>query len=132
GADDRREDAPAQSGGADDRREDAPAQSGGADDRREDAPAQSGGADEGVPATENVKTGAQLREGCADAVTRMTEMARDEFDSWKVVVVPGPNLDTRFALTAWTRLDKFEDFDEERVRRFIKAYRNKGPEATAE
>ncbi|MDZ4284195.1 MAG: DUF3105 domain-containing protein [Patescibacteria group bacterium] len=62
----------------------------------------------------------------------MTEMARDEFDSWKVVVVPGPDLDTRFALTAWTRLDKFEDFDEERVRRFIKAYRNKGPEATAE
>jgi hypothetical protein len=30
---------------------------------------------------------------------------------------------TRIALTAWTRLDGFEEFDEKRIVRFIDAYR---------
>jgi hypothetical protein len=29
---------------------------------------------------------------------------------------------TRIALTAWTRLDAFDTFDEGRINRFIKAY----------
>jgi hypothetical protein len=29
----------------------------------------------------------------------------------------------RIALTAWTRIDAFEEFDEARVRRFIDRYR---------
>ena len=30
---------------------------------------------------------------------------------------------TRIALTAWTRLDTFDEFDENRIVRFIDAYR---------
>jgi len=40
-----------------------------------------------------------------------------------VILVPYPGLDRCIALTAWTRIDKFDQFDERRVARFIDAYR---------
>lgn len=71
-------------------------------------------------------------QGCKDERGTLKKMVEEEFKSWKVVLMPRPKMETRFALTAWTRLDTFNDFDEARVRRFIKAFRNRGPEATAE
>jgi hypothetical protein len=41
----------------------------------------------------------------------------------RVVLAPYPGLDRCIALTAWTRIDKFEELDERRVIRFIDAYR---------
>jgi hypothetical protein len=32
-------------------------------------------------------------------------------------------MQSRIALTAWTRLDRLEEFDERRIVRFIEAYR---------
>ncbi|QQG45141.1 MAG: DUF3105 domain-containing protein [Candidatus Sungiibacteriota bacterium] len=48
----------------------------------------------------------------------------------KIIVEPRSKNDLDIALVAWNRLDKFNasDFSEERVDRFIKAFRNKGPE----
>jgi hypothetical protein len=40
-----------------------------------------------------------------------------------VVLAPYPTMKHRIALTAWTRIDTFEEFDEGRVRRFIDRYR---------
>jgi len=40
-----------------------------------------------------------------------------------VILAPYPGMKTRFALTAWTRLEQFDDLDEKRVGRFIDAYR---------
>ena len=40
-----------------------------------------------------------------------------------VILAPYPGLDRCIALTAWTRIDKFDRFDERRVARFIDAYR---------
>lgn len=55
-------------------------------------------------------------------------------DSWKLILIPRPNLDTDFALTAWGRIDKFntKDASMERVNNFIDAFRNRGPEQTME
>ena len=50
----------------------------------------------------------------------------------KLIVVPREDLDTNYALTAWTRLDKFNDFDKKRIEQFIDAYKNQGPERTME
>lgn len=50
----------------------------------------------------------------------------------KLIVAPRTNLDTAFALTAWTYLDKFNDFDTQRIERFIDAHRDQGPERTKE
>jgi len=48
----------------------------------------------------------------------------------KIIVAPRSANDTDIALAAWSRLDKFSvaEYSDDRVERFIKAYRNKGPE----
>lgn len=48
----------------------------------------------------------------------------------KVIVTPRSKNDSDIALAAWNRLDKFSvsEYSEERVEKFIKAFRNKGPE----
>jgi Protein of unknown function (DUF3105) len=40
-----------------------------------------------------------------------------------VILAPYPTMKTRIALTAWTRLDRFDELDEKRIVRFIEAYR---------
>lgn len=50
----------------------------------------------------------------------------------KLIVVPRENLDTNFALTAWTYVDKFDEFDGSRIEKFIDAHRDMGPERTME
>ena len=40
-----------------------------------------------------------------------------------VILAPYPGMKSRIALTAWTRLDRFEELDEPRVLRFIETYR---------
>ena len=75
---------------------------------------------------------AEIDKGCLDFVNKLKE--RVEKDSWKLILVPRPNLDTNFALTAWTRIDKFnmEEASMERVNNFIDSLRNHGPEQTME
>lgn len=40
-----------------------------------------------------------------------------------VILAPYPGLRSKIALTAWTRIDTFDELDERRVVRFIEAYR---------
>ena len=41
----------------------------------------------------------------------------------QVILAPYPGMASRIALTAWTRLDRLEQFDEKRITRFIDSYR---------
>lgn len=50
----------------------------------------------------------------------------------KLIVVPRSNLETNFALTAWGYLDKFDQFDEGRIVKFIDVHIEQGPEKTME
>ena len=58
---------------------------------------------------------------CPDLVARLTEIVR-RYDT-QVILAPYPGMRTRIALTAWTRLDALDDFDEARIVRFIRTYR---------
>ena len=58
---------------------------------------------------------------CPDLVAKLTELVR-RYET-QVILAPYPGMRTRIALTAWTRLDAFDDFDEARIVRFIRAYR---------
>ncbi|MCH8309882.1 MAG: DUF3105 domain-containing protein [Chloroflexi bacterium] len=51
----------------------------------------------------------------------------------KVILNPYPDMDTKIALTAWTFIDKFDDFDEERISDFIGSHESSpnAPEAAA-
>lgn len=46
----------------------------------------------------------------------------------KVILTPRAANDSIIALAAWGRLDKFDYFDEARIVKFIKAFKDKGPE----
>lgn len=70
-------------------------------------------------------------DGCKTLVKQLTELANKK-KLWKLIVVPRPNLDTTIALTAWTYLDTFDQFDEKRITRFIDYHRDQGPEKTME
>ncbi|HSN77952.1 MAG TPA: DUF3105 domain-containing protein [Anaerolineae bacterium] len=60
-------------------------------------------------------------DGCPDLVAQLTELVKP-YDHG-VVLAPYPDMESRIALTAWTRIDTFDDFDPERIESFIKAYR---------
>lgn len=56
---------------------------------------------------------------CDELVKNLTRVVRD-YD--KIILAPYPGMDRVIALTAWGRIDKFDSFDEDRIRRFIEAY----------
>ena len=58
---------------------------------------------------------------CPELVDKLRTIVRG-YDK-HVIVAPYPGMKSRIALTAWTRLDRFEEFDEKRIVRFIEAYR---------
>ena len=60
-------------------------------------------------------------DGCPDLVGKLRAVVSGY--EHQVILAPYPGMKTRLALTAWTRLDAFDDFDERRVRGFITAYR---------
>jgi len=58
---------------------------------------------------------------CPELVAKLRDIVR-RYDK-QVLLAPYPGMKSRIALTAWTRLDRFEEFDEKRIVRFIEAYR---------
>ena len=80
-----------------------------------------------------IATGSAMNEsdGCKILVKNLTELANKK-KLWKLIIVPRPQLDTTIALTAWTYLDTFDQFDEKRITRFIDYHRDQGPEKTME
>jgi hypothetical protein len=58
---------------------------------------------------------------CPDLVADLTRVVQ-RYDR-QVILAPYPDMKTRIALTAWTRLETLDSFDEKRIRRFIEAYR---------
>ncbi len=69
-------------------------------------------------------------DGCDDLVEQLSGIVSGVTE---IVMSPFPGLDTRIALTAWTYIDKFDEFDEDRVRTFIGDHLNSpvAPEYTA-
>jgi len=58
---------------------------------------------------------------CPELVEKLRNIVR-KYDK-QVILAPYPTMKSRLALTAWTRLEKFDEFDEKRIVRFIDAYR---------
>jgi hypothetical protein len=58
---------------------------------------------------------------CPELVAKLAAVVRRYGD--RVILAPYPGMKSKIALTAWQRLDTFEEFDEGRIVRFINAYR---------
>src|SRR5262245_36586091 len=63
--------------------------------------------------------------GCPDLVDKLKAIVARHPEH--VILAPYPGMQKRIALTAWTRIDTFDDFDEGRIVRFIQAYRGIDP-----
>lgn len=50
----------------------------------------------------------------------------------KLILIPRPDLDSTIALTAWRRILKLAEVEEEKMTEFVNQYRNRGPERTME
>ena len=64
----------------------------------------------------NYKPG--IDQATLDKLTALTESYSDKVD-----LIPYPNLSNAIVLTAWTRIQRLDAFDEAGMRRFIDAYR---------
>jgi Protein of unknown function (DUF3105) len=54
------------------------------------------------------------------------------YNNWKLVAAPRKNADAAVALTAWGWLEKLDGYDDAKMTAFIDAWRDHGPEKTAE
>ena len=62
-------------------------------------------------------------EGCPELAEQLAGVVKSAVDEGlKVIMSPYPGMDTRIALTAWTFIDKFQEFDEGRIKDFIRAH----------
>ncbi len=62
-------------------------------------------------------------DGCADLVERLATLVEEGIDEGgKLLMSPYPGMDTRIALTAWTFIDAFDEFDEKRIRDFVSSH----------
>ena len=58
---------------------------------------------------------------CPEVVEKLRNIV-SRYDK-HVILAPYPTMKSRLALTAWTRLDRFEELDEKRIVKFIDTYR---------
>ncbi len=58
---------------------------------------------------------------CDDLIRNLRDIVRRYPD--KVILAPYPGMKARIALTAWSYIDAFDEFDERRILRFIEANR---------
>ena len=63
-----------------------------------------------------------------DVVNKLKEIVGE--DDWKLVLEPRDKNDSQIALVSWGRVLKLDQLDENKVKDFIKTYRNRGPEKT--
>ncbi|MBI2598989.1 DUF3105 domain-containing protein [Candidatus Curtissbacteria bacterium] len=66
----------------------------------------------------------------AEEIDKLKEIVKD--DDWKIVLAPRAANDSKIALVAWGRLLKLDEINEQKVKEFIRTYRNRGPEQTPE
>ena len=65
-----------------------------------------------------------------DVKSKLSEIVGEE--DWKVVMAPRDQNDTAIAIVAWGRVLKMDEPDYDKIRSFIRTYRNRGPERTPE
>ena len=61
-------------------------------------------------------------QGCPDVVEQLTDIVERNGED-RLILHPYPNMDSRIAVTAWTRMITMEDVDVDAIQEFIDAYK---------
>lgn len=64
----------------------------------------------------------------ADVIQNLKQIAEE--DDWKIILSPRDTNDSQIALAAWGRLLNMNEPNYDKIKEFIKTYRNRGPEKT--
>ena len=67
-----------------------------------------------------------------DNLKKQLKEVYQKFGPHKIIIVPRPNMDHKIVLTAWGRMEKLDSVDQNKIKEFIDAFRDGGPEATNE
>ncbi len=81
--------------------------------------------------TQSATNSAGLKSGASqDDINKLKDIVKQ--DDWKIVMTPRDKDDAKIALAAWGRVLNMDSLDEQKVKDFIRTYRNRGPERTPE
>ncbi len=64
-------------------------------------------------------------------IGRVQELTENRYGGEKFLALPYNDMETRYALTAWEYLDKFDEWNESRIERFVDDHMGNGPEPFA-
>ncbi len=68
-------------------------------------------------------------DSCKNLVSKLSEFTKS---AERVIVAPRVGMETPIVLTAWNRILKLSSVDQKAIKDFIRAFHNRGPEATTE
>ena len=89
------------------------------------------GGSEGSPSAKLTDMPEAFSDGSCDELRNQLRNYYEK-DTHKLIVIPRVGLDNRIILTAWGRMLELNSFDEPKIKEFVSAFRNNGPEATNE
>lgn len=73
-----------------------------------------------------------FRNGSCDSLKNDLKDVYQNLGPHKLIVMPHPGMDSRIVLTAWGRIEKLNSVDRDKIKAFIDAFRDNGPEQTNE
>lgn len=90
------------------------------------------GGSEGSPSAKLSDLPESFRNGSCDSLKNQIKEALKNYGSHKLIAMPRPKMGTPLILTAWGKMEKLNKVDMGKIKEFIDAYRDNGPEQTNE
>jgi len=87
---------------------------------------------EGSPSASLESMPESFRNGSCDNLKGQLKDIYQKYGPHKIIVVPRVGMDAPIILTAWGRMEKLNSVDQNKIKEFIDAYRDVGPEQTNE
>lgn len=90
------------------------------------------GGSEGSPSASLTDLPAQFRDGSCESFKNQLKQLYNDFGQHKLIFMPRQGMDSPLILTAWGRAAKFTSLDKSKIKEFVNAFRDNGPEQTNE
>ncbi len=87
---------------------------------------------EGSPSASLDSMPEAFRNGSCDSLKKELKDLYQKLGSHKLIVMPRVGMSSRLILTAWGRMEKLNSLDQSKIKEFIEAFRDNGPEQTNE
>lgn len=87
---------------------------------------------EGSPSASLEEIPESFRNNSCDNLKKQLKDVYQKLGPHKLIIVPRVGMDHPIILTAWGRIEKLDTVDQNKIKQFIDAFRDAGPEATNE